>query len=285
MSVEALIGKQNPDGGWPYRRGASWAEPTVYAVLSLLDGGQSAPAARGIAWLKSLERSDGGWPPCAQVDESCWTTALVALIPQDALGEGAHRRAINWLVGATGEESTFLHPLREWLLGHSEQAAARAPGWPWVPGSAAWVGPTSLAILALDRENRQHPSAAAAARVEQGRRFLLDRMCRGGGWNHGGSDPLGYSPAPYPETTGMALAGLRGCREPRVERSIGLARAYLDTCRSADAMNWLRLGMLAQQQLPAGFAAPAGIEYRTVPEIALNLLATAAGQGRNVFWA
>ena len=36
MSIEILLKKQNRDGGWPYVRGGSWTEPTVYAVLALL---------------------------------------------------------------------------------------------------------------------------------------------------------------------------------------------------------------------------------------------------------
>ena len=36
MSPDVLAGKQNPDGGWPYGRGSSWTEPTVYAILAML---------------------------------------------------------------------------------------------------------------------------------------------------------------------------------------------------------------------------------------------------------
>jgi hypothetical protein len=284
MSIEALISSQNSDGGWPYRHGSSWTEPTVYAVLSLADAGKTAPAQRGIAWLIANQRPDGGWPPSAGIDESCWATALVALIPGERLGTLAHRQAIRWLLGTTGEETTSLYRLREWLLGNSAGPETRMPGWPWVPGSAAWVGPTALAMLALAKENRQRPSAAAEARIVQGRRFLIDRMCQGGGWNHGSVRALGYEAPPYPETTGMALAALRGCENAGIEPSVSLARRFLGECRSADALNWLRLGLRAQERLPEGYDPPAAIAYRTVPEMSLDLLVKAAEQGRNVFW-
>ena len=284
MHIETLLGKQNPDGGWPYRRGKSWTEPTVYGVLSLLGEGEADSARKGVRWLAAAQRRDGGWPPCAGIDESSWVTALVALIPREQLGAEAHRRAIDWLLDTTGEESSRVHRIREWLMGNPASPEIASPGWPWVPGSAAWVGPTSLAILALAREHGERPSPAAATRIAEGRRFLMNRMCRGGGWNHGSVRALGYEAEPYPETTGMALAALRGFAGAPLQGSVSLARRFLGECRSADALNWLRLGLGAHKQLPAGFRPPEGIEYRTTPEISLCLLAGAAEQGRNAFW-
>src|SRR5579864_1431663 len=106
MSIELLIGKQNHDGGWPYVRGASWTEPTVYAVLALLSAGEEDSARRGLRWLAALQRPDGGWPPQAGIEDSSWVTSLVALLPPETLGLEAHGRAILWLARLTGEEST-----------------------------------------------------------------------------------------------------------------------------------------------------------------------------------
>jgi hypothetical protein len=283
MSLESLIDKQNPDGGWPHRRGVSWTEPTCYAVLALLSTGETAASGRGIRWLNEHRRSDGGWPACIGVDESCWATALAALIPPEALGGDVHRDAIRWLLGTTGEESTRIYRIRQFLLGNAIPADQSAPGWPWVPGAAAWVGPTSLALLALDRERERSGSPAVHERLREGRTFLLNRMCRGGGWNHGSTNALGYPADPYPETTGMALAALRGHASPRVDLSIAAARRFLDQCRSADAWNWLRMGLSAHGGLPDGYRPAGEIQFRTVPEIALDL-AIAAGPSRNPFF-
>jgi len=284
MSIQTLLSRQNPDGGWPYVRGRSWTEATVYSVLALLAAGEVEPASKGIRWIVASQRPDGGWPPQNGVDESSWVTALVALVPPERLGPAVHARAIDWLVATYGRESSTGHRLRQWLLGNSRPADQEYPGRPWVPGAAAWVGPTSIAILALDKENRRSPSPRIQERIEAGRRFLLARMCGEGGWNHGSSRAAGYESRPYPETTGMALAALRGVTSPQVDRSLKTAKVFLDQCRSADALNWLRLGLLAHRQLPDGFT-PAPVQCRTLPEASLAMIVGGAEQGGGLFWS
>src|SRR6516162_7132095 len=119
MSVSLLLSRQNQDGGWPYVRGVSWTEPTVYAVLAILAAGETAAAQRGIDWLCSRQLLDGGWPPQTGCDESTWVTALAAIVPAEYLGAKAHHRAIHWLLNTTGQESTAVFRLRQWLLGNS----------------------------------------------------------------------------------------------------------------------------------------------------------------------
>jgi hypothetical protein len=276
MSPDALADKQNPDGGWPYGRGSSWTEPTAYAVLAMLAAGEKARARKAIAWLKCLERSDGGWRPRPGVEESTWVTALAALVPREEFGRAAHDRAVGWLIDAAGAESGAVVRLRSWLLGEAPNPDVQFAGWPWLEGSAAWVEPTALAILALDKEPGR---AKARQRAAEGRRFLMSRRCPAGGWNHGSTHALGYATKEYPETTGRALAALGGEPKPELERSIGLARTFLGESRSADAINWLRLGLTAQGALPQRYRPPEGVVCRTVPEIALDLLISAGPAG------
>jgi len=284
MSIGTLVNKQNSDGGWPYVRGGSWTEPTVYAVMALLAAGETEAAGRGLHWLRKARRSDGGWPPRLGIDQSGWVTGLVALLPPAILGEEIHRHAVRWLLGTEGKETTRIYRLREWLLGVPSPAEQDFPGWPWVPGTAAWVGPTSIAIMALQKENRQRPTSAIANRIREGQQFLLARMCKSGGWNHGSSNALGYAAHPYPETTGMALAALRGVTGPKVEMAVAVAQKFLGECRSADALNWLRLGLRAQDQMPHDFCPPSDVARRTIPETSLDVLvAEAVRQGRDVF--
>ena len=284
MSIQLVVSKQNRDGGWPYIRGTSWTEPTVYAILALLAAGELEPTRRGLKWLRAAQLSDGGWPPQTGFDESTWVTALVALVPPDQLGEGIHARAINWLLGTSGEESSVTYRVRQWLLGMPQMPEHEFPGWPWIPGSAAWVGPTSLAILALEKEALRRPSAAIKLRVSEGRRFLLRRMCQGGGWNHGSVRALGYEATPYPETTGMALAALHGVRSRETESALNVADHFLRECRSADALNWLRIGLMAHARLPANYCPPAQLACRTLPETSLDMLVAATQKASDLFW-
>jgi hypothetical protein len=282
MSASVLLNKQNRDGGWPYVHGASWTEPTVYAVMALQTAGEAAAAQRGLDWLRRRQLPDGGWPPQTGFDESNWVTALAALIPPEQLGIAAHDRAIRWLVGATGEESTAVFRFRQWLMGNSPKQRDPA-GWSWVRGTAAWVVPTSLAMLALQKEHARMPNPSIRERLSDGRRFLMGRMCAAGGWNHGSVKVYGVDGLPYPETTGVALAAIRGVRGPATERAITTAQRFLNECRSADALNWLRLGLLAHGRLPAGFTPPP-LACRTLIETSMDMLVAETQRGGDVLW-
>jgi len=284
MPLDLILSRQNRDGGWPYVRGSSWTEPTVYAILALLEAGEFAGARRGLQWLRARQLPDGGWPPQSGFDESTWVTALAALLPREQLGERAHARAIEWLTATAGEESSTTYRLRMWLLGAPRVPEQEFPGWPWIPGTAAWVGPTSVAMLALQKEYARRPARALLTRIDEGQRFLLRRICRGGGWNHGAARALGYESSAYPETTGMALAALRGVRGAAIDSALQLAEKFLGECRSADALNWLRIGLMAHGRLPEGYCPPADLTCRTLPETSLDwLLANAPQRGRKLF--
>jgi hypothetical protein len=281
--LPSLRNAQNQDGGWGYRGGASWTEPTAYALLALAAAGESGEdVARGMAFLARTQRKDGGWPPHPSVDQSTWVTAMALLVLADQPGATGSHDANAWLMKQSGRESGYLHRLREWLLGVQVEENVSYSGWPWYPGTAAWVAPTALTILALEKVSRRKPDPARRARIETGREFLLSRMCRDGGWNYGSTQALGFVYDSYPETTGLALLALAGGRRRNLEKSLRCAERHLASCRSVEGGSWLEMALLAHERTPPP-CAPIPPAFRSLIDTALFVVARAAAGGRNVF--
>jgi hypothetical protein len=280
--MTSLLTSQNMDGGWPYQRGGpSWTEPTAYALLALIGQRPAVePVARALRWLQASQRADGGWPPQASVRDSTWVTAVVALLGPIALGRAAHRNAITWLLRQTGEDTNLLMRARQFLMGDSPSHTF--PGWPWFPGTSAWVTPTALSILALRKAAQLDNSPQIRARLDMGASYLLAHACSDGGWNYGAARALDYDASSYAETTGVALLALAGRHSAEIVKACGWAQSRLFACQSSEAESWLRLGLLAHGQLPVDNRVSMRIP-RTVQNTALALLATAAAQGRNPF--
>lgn len=280
--MSSLLTCQNPDGGWPYQPGgSSWTEPTAYAALALSIDPSAAPqVAAALRWLAAHQLADGGWPPQPGVHQSTTVTALVALLGPAALGEASYRRGIQWLLRQTGSDTGLLNRLR--LIAYGRYPSQPAAGWPWFPGTSAWVIPTSLSILALRKTMRLMPGPAIRERLDQGEAFLLQHACADGGWNYGTAESFGYTARSYPETTGMALLALQPAVARVIGRACALARAQLRACQSSEAESWLRLGLAAHAQLPL-HATPPVRPARDVRTAALAMLASAAAQGRHVF--
>jgi hypothetical protein len=274
-ALSSLLAAQNPDGGWSYRGGGSWTEPTALALLAL--SGEAAAIGhreRGVRYLAALQRPEGGWPPRPSVDRSTWVTSLVLLALRDRLSRAARERAVEWLLGQSGEETRFFHRLRMRLLGLGGDER-EGEGWPWFPETAAWVSPTALTILALEKIDAK----AVGARLSMARNFLWSRRCRDGGWNHGSTRALGYDAGSYPETTGQALLAMHGERSPKLPLALTAAQRHLRACRSSSAMSWLRLGLLAH----AWPAPAADLPHRGTMDTALWLIAEQAASGSNAF--
>ena len=282
--LSSIVALQGRDGGWGYRGGSSWTEPTVYALLAqAVQASTGESFARGAEWLRSMQRADGGWPPHPSVDQSTWVTALAVLLLAGRPDWTGRDQAVQWLLKQSGRESGWAQRLRLRLLGFGSQEIEQYAGWPWFPGTAAWVSPTALSILALEKVQRSWPQEAIRKRIETGREFLLGRMCQDGGWNHGSSKALGYEASSYPETTGLALLALHGAGSSRLGKSLAFAGQAYRSCRTAEGLSWLGLGLAAHGRTAAGNDKLKLIPRRNMVDAVLCMLAEAAAKGDNVF--
>lgn len=247
---EFLRKTQNSDGGWGYFRGKqSWLEPTVYAALALARDPTCSRAVES-AWslVRSWQNADGGWRPTGAVTGSTWCTAL-AITLADVLGEhgGAVDRGAQWLLTSAGAESSKLNRVLQFLGVSAFEREVRFPGWPWRPGTSAWVEPTTHALIALRKLARHGPSRPLADRIHAGERMLLSVRCKDGGWNYGSPRALGVELPSYAETTALALLGLQ---EHAPSDALEHARGLMERDLSPLAKAWLRIAL--NQPSPAG---------------------------------
>jgi hypothetical protein len=202
------------------------------------------------------------------------------LLPEGMLDNPTRRRTAEWLIEQTPATAAWRYRVPVWMSGGD--TSDHSAGWSWFPGTAAWVTPTSVGILALRKLNRQTPHPRVNARIDQATDFLLRHACAQGGWNHGSSRALGYDLGPYPETTGIGLLATTGVRAPEISKAIAAAEKSWINCRSTEGQSWLRLGLMAHG-LPDPASAETNLPCRTNTDLALTILADAAHRRNNVF--
>ncbi len=238
-----ILAAQNADGGWGYFAGKeSWLEPTAYALLALANEPEAGAAMeKGCRLIRSWELVTGGWRGSPRVEEPHWATSLVVTLYHTmAMEEAALERGVQWLAGSWGAETRPIARVAHWLSPGTVEYDAALSGWPWQHGTSSWVEPTAHALIALGRKGRSEPRVAE--RVEMGKRMLLERRCRDGGWNYGNRRVLGADLPSHPETTALALMALDGSaaigwaealdgleRLGRASAS-GFARAWVRAC-------------------------------------------------------
>lgn len=232
-AVDFLIQAQNSDGGWGYRVGGmSFVEPTAAVMLAL---GASGAQTRARDFLVALQQPDGGWGIAAQDSESGWMTAwAVTALAKMESPEAAVDRGTAWLLATSPLYITDEKPRQDVLKVFRIDSALR--GFPWQPGDASWVHPTSLALRALVATGRR-----AESRAEEAVEYLFDRLVMNGGWNVGNPWMIDKKLPATIQDTAIALVALHEAKadnDSRVDVSIQFLRNALAGARAPADLAW-----------------------------------------------
>ncbi len=275
-----LLDAQNVDGGWGYQNGTSWTEPTALALLALhASQGNGSAHERGCAWLELKQARDGGWSPVPWMDTSTWVTSLALLALSDVnFASSNYQCAVEWTMRQVAPELSPIERLILRMRGTPSQEEVRG-GSPWFPGTAAWIAPTVMSVLALSEVVRRTGDLKLESRVTGGKNYILSRRCQDGGWNHGGTRFRSQNAESYPEMTGMALLALHGIPSPDLSASIALAENYLSCPGSIEGFSWLQMGLMRHGR--DRLSMETDLPCRTTRDICLRLLALAARSDRN----
>ena len=202
--------------------------------------------------LIRVQRPAGGWSEFTSIGPpSAFHTALalLALRPYPAwVMKGAADSGFQWLSELRGRESHWLWQWKFRLFDRQVQFDPSKSGWPWVPDTVSWVGPTALSILAYRAWRQQ------SARLVSAENMLLDRACPQGGWNAGNSVVFGVSLDPHPDFTAMAVLALRDsihAQKAIVRRSLDYLANRFDASLSAYSLAWALMALAAYDHAAA----------------------------------
>lgn len=244
--LAALRAAQNRDGGWGHFAGRrSWLEPTCYALFALHgDSASSEACERGWKLLRSWQRSDGGWRPAGNVDQSCWATALcVTMHCLRGVQDSQFEQGARWLVGIRGVEGSPFERLLHLVRTLPVEYDRRYRGWPWHPETASWIEPTAHSLVALKKAGGKLSGSAWTDRIAEAERMVLDRRSTDGGWNYGNRRVLRTDLPSYPETTALALLGLQGQKLTDLAPAVDLAERAWKQTTSPLARAWLSIAL------------------------------------------
>jgi hypothetical protein len=241
-----LRSTQNQDGGWGYFPGKhSWLEPTTYAMLALHGTPGSEPQLdRAWKLVRSWQAPDGSSRPNGTIQAGTWVTAhAVTLACVRGVYDDSVRSSVGWLLRVAGAESSlgmraaaFFHLLKT-------KADVSHQGWPWREGNAAWIEPTTHALVALKKVASNYRPSELGRRVRDGEALVLSRRCSDGGWNCGNPNVLNFDLPSYPETTALALLGLQGRTSEELAEPLALAARFRAETRSSLARAWLVIAL------------------------------------------
>jgi hypothetical protein len=263
------------------------AEPTAWAAMALLAHGRRKEAVGKLPLLADWQQGDGSVPVRQAETEPCWTTSLAVTAWQAILRAQASSFVTGDEVAASDADRfrTAATKGRDWLLrtrsevvtwGDPQMAGHDGTliGWPWAPGTHAWVEPTALAVLALKASK-----CAEHSRTREAVRLLIDRLLPGGGCNYGNTEVLGQKLLAHVQPSGLVLLALAGEQDPsgKIERTKSYLLRALPGTKAPQSLAFGLLGLAAHGVRPpeaeAWLAAAASRALSDPAPMAIALLA------------
>jgi hypothetical protein len=294
-ATEFLLKHQNPDGGWGSVPGkVSNTESTSLSTLALLavpSGSVDQSIKNGSRWLVEHQRTDGSWPLNAGMKEGSWATTIAVFgLSGFPDYQGSALKGADWLVNHPGSGLPLLASIlvRLSITKFDSEINPDLIGWSWTSGSFSWVEPTAYALIALKKLKPHFNTPDASKRVHEAESMIYDRMCEGGGWNHGSTSVYGMKSWPYAEVTALTLIAMQDHADAAANRlSLKALEKMLGEDQSGLALSWSILCFLIygvevgewRKALAKSFA-ETGFLNET-KSIALSLLAS--GEGAGVF--
>jgi hypothetical protein len=206
------------------------------------------------------------------------TTLVLLALPEMDLASGDYQRAVDWTVGQIRPELTVLERLISRMRG-LPRIEETSGGSPWFPGTAAWIGPTVMSVVALSKVARRKRDEKLRNDINRAKQYILSRRCQDGGWNHGGTSFRSQSAESYPEMTGMALLALHRSPTSDLSASIARAESFLSSPGSIEGLSWLQMGLMAHGQDRLNITT--ALTCRTTRDTCLRLLALASHSSNN----
>jgi len=214
--LAVLLAGRNPDGTWGYFAGRTGRlEPTSWATLALVDSGTREPdlhLSAGMAVFLRRQQPRGLLADVPDAIPNLAFNGLAALVVRRlrergvSVGQNLERveeRLLGAILATKGIKTDASSVMRQ---------NNRLQGWPWTESTFSWVEPTSWCLLALKRGKRTSQQQGFDAQSDEADQLLIDRCCKGGGWNYGNSNVFGKDLRPYVPTTAVALMALQDQR-------------------------------------------------------------------------
>ena len=200
---------------------------------------------RGWSLIRTWQQDDGGFRPGAEIQLSCWATALVVTLHcVHGVTDARFQKGVGWLLGSKGIEGGWMERALGLVMKLPVEYDRRHKGWPWLADTASWVEPTAHSVLALKKAASKVSVPLLKERVLEGERMMLDRRSTDGGWNYGNRRVLRTDLPSYPETTAVALLGLQGSLLMKDHQpAVAAAEKHWTETKSRLAKAWLTISL------------------------------------------